>query len=117
MKGFLYNHFTKEVMAELPLNPNAQTTILSSAGKHLTISVISKKGQNALPALPSLRIEEREASDNIPSVVKAMQENSKYTLQKRKEDLKAVEKEFAEILKDSEEGKDEREGKIGDLVS
>ncbi len=112
LKGFLYNHFTKEVMAELPLTPNAQTTILSSAGNHLTVSVISKKGQNSLP---SLRIEEREASDNIPTVVKAMQENRKYTLQKRKEDLKAVEEELAEIQKEMVEGKDDRAERLPEL--
>ena len=115
LKGYLYNHFTKDVMAELPLNPEAQTTLLSSTGNPLTASVIfhqpdSQDGgkKKEKKKLPFFWIEERQVSDNIPAVVKAMQENRIHMLRMRKEDLKAVENDLAVIDKELEEGNDER---------
>lgn len=119
LNGFLYNQFTKSVIAKLPLTPSAHTTVMSNTGDPLTVSVIFHEPESEdghKKRMPSLRIEERQVSDNIPAVVKAMRESRKYTMQKRKEDLNAVGEELAEIMKEVEEGKEERQGKITDLL-
>lgn len=107
LEGYLYNHFTQEILAQLPLTPGATTRIEATTGnKPLIITLVfppqstAQHGEGTAPSpQPMLKIEERaRASDDAESRFKELCMNRHHLLQRAKEELKLVE---ASMLQDN----------------